>query len=65
LKKEDLETAEMLRASVEKEIMPVRQQIDDDKNHILIKKILQGLTNVGIQKGALSKECSGPHPTAM
>jgi len=39
--------------------MPVRQQIDDDKEHTLINRILQGLTNVGMQKGPFPKEYGG------
>ena len=59
LKEEDVEVVKMLRGFVEKEIMPVRHLIDDDKDHTLIKKILQGLTNVGIQKGAFPKAYGG------
>jgi alkylation response protein AidB-like acyl-CoA dehydrogenase len=59
LKEEDVEVAKMLRGFVEKEIMPVRHLIDDDKDHTLIKKILQGLTNAGIQKGAFPKAYGG------
>ena len=59
LKEEDVEMAKMMRAFVEKEIMPVRQQIDDDKEHTLINRILQGLTNVGMQKGPFPKEYGG------
>ena len=40
----------VLRGFVDKEIMPVRQQIDDDKEHVIVNKILQGLTNLGLQK---------------
>jgi alkylation response protein AidB-like acyl-CoA dehydrogenase len=59
LKEEDVEMAKMMRGFVEKEIMPVRQQIDDDKEHTLINRILQGLTNVGMQKGPFPKEYGG------
>ncbi|UCH08580.1 MAG: acyl-CoA dehydrogenase family protein [Deltaproteobacteria bacterium] len=59
LKEEDVEMAKMFRSFVEKEIMPVRHQIDDDKDHALIKKILQGLTNVGHQKAAFPPEYGG------
>ena len=59
LKEEDVEMAKMLHGLVEKEIMPVRHQIDDDTDHTLVKKILQGLTNVGMQKGAFPPEYGG------
>ena len=59
LKEEDVEMAKMLRGFVENEIMPVRHQIDDDKEHTLITKILQGLTNAGMQKGAFPPEYGG------
>ena len=55
LKEEDVGMAKMMRAFVEKEIMPVRQQIDDDKEHTLINRILQGLTKVGYAERAFSE----------
>jgi alkylation response protein AidB-like acyl-CoA dehydrogenase len=59
LKEEDRMAKEMLRGFVEKEIMPFRQKIDDDKEHKIVSKILQRLTDIGIQKGAFSKEYGG------
>jgi alkylation response protein AidB-like acyl-CoA dehydrogenase len=59
LKEEDVEMAKMMRGFVEKEIMPVRHQIDDDKKHTLITKILQGLTKIGMQKGPFPPEYGG------
>jgi alkylation response protein AidB-like acyl-CoA dehydrogenase len=59
LKEEDRMAKEMLRGFVEKEIMPMRQKIDDDKEHKIVSKILQRLTDVGIQKGAFPKEYGG------
>ncbi len=59
LTEEDQMAKEMFRNFVEKEIMPVRQQIDDDKEHKLINKILQGLTDLGVQKAAFPKEYGG------
>jgi alkylation response protein AidB-like acyl-CoA dehydrogenase len=50
LKEEDRMARDMFRGFVEKEIMPVRQQIDDDKEHEIVNKILQGMTNLGLQK---------------
>jgi alkylation response protein AidB-like acyl-CoA dehydrogenase len=59
LKEEDRMAREMFRNFVDKEIMPLRQQIDDDKEHKIITKILQGLTNLGVQKAAFPKEYGG------
>jgi butyryl-CoA dehydrogenase len=59
LTEEDQMAKEMFRNFVEKEIMPVRQQIDDDKEHNIVNKILQGLTDLGIQRGAFPKEYGG------
>ena len=56
LKEEDVEMANMMHGFVEKEIMPVRHQIDNDKDHKLITKILQGLTNIGMQKAPFPPE---------
>ena len=43
--KEDFMMRDMIRSFVDKEIMPVRQQIDDDKEHVIVRRILQGLTD--------------------
>jgi alkylation response protein AidB-like acyl-CoA dehydrogenase len=59
IKEEDRMLRKMFRDFVEREIMPVRQKIDDDKEHRIVKKILQGLTDLGIQKGAFPKEYGG------
>lgn len=59
LKKEDFMLKEMLRGFVDKEIMPVRQQIDDDKDHVIVNKILQGLTSLGLQKAPFPPEYGG------
>lgn len=56
---EDRMMRDMIRSFVEKEIMPVRQQIDDDKDHKIIRKILQGLTDLGIQKASFPAEYGG------
>ena len=34
---------DVVRGFVDKEIMPVRQKIDDDKEHVIVNKILQSL----------------------
>ncbi len=59
LKEEDRMAKEMFRGFVEKEIMPVRQKIDDDKEHKIVTKILQRLTDIGIQKARLSQGVRG------
>jgi len=59
LKKEDFMLREMLHGFVDKEIMPVRQQIDEDKEHTLVNRILQGLTDLGIQKAPFPEEYGG------
>jgi len=59
LTKEDFMMRDMLRSFVDKEIMPVRQQIDDDKDHIIVNRILQGLTDLGIQKSSFPPEYGG------
>jgi alkylation response protein AidB-like acyl-CoA dehydrogenase len=57
--------AKLYRDFVEKEIMPVRQKIDDDKDHKLIKKILQALTDMGHQKAPFPAEYGGGNMTAV
>ena len=59
LTEENKMVAELYRSFVEKEIMPVRQQIDDDKDHKIVRKILQALTDVGHQKAAFPTEYGG------
>ncbi len=51
--------ADLYRNFVDKEIMPVRHLIDDDKEHKLIKKILQAMTDIGHQKAAFPAEYGG------
>lgn len=65
IKEEDRMLRKMLRDFVEREIMPVRQKIDDDKEHTIVKKILQGLTDLGIQRGAFPKEYGGGGMTSL
>jgi alkylation response protein AidB-like acyl-CoA dehydrogenase len=65
LKEEDYMAKEMFRNFVEKEIMPVRQQVDDDKEHEIVNKILQGLTGLGTQKAAFPKEYGGGGMASM
>lgn len=57
--------ADTYRKFVDREIMPVRHLIDDDKDHILIKKILQAMTDIGHQKAAFPEEYGGANMTSM
>ena len=59
LSKEDFMLKDVLRSFVDREIMPVRQQIDDDKEHKIVNKILQGLTDLGLQKAPFPAEFGG------
>jgi alkylation response protein AidB-like acyl-CoA dehydrogenase len=59
LKEEDYMLKDMFRSFVDNEIMPVRQQIDDDKDHKIVNKILQGLTDLGVQRSAFPEEYGG------
>jgi alkylation response protein AidB-like acyl-CoA dehydrogenase len=59
LKEEDHMAREMFRGFVDREIMPIRQEVDDDKEHRIVGKILQRLTDIGIQKAAFPKEYGG------
>ncbi|MBN2034857.1 MAG: acyl-CoA dehydrogenase family protein [Deltaproteobacteria bacterium] len=59
LKEEDLMAREMFHGFVEKEIMPVRHLVDDDNDFMIVNRILQGLTNLGVQKAAFPLEYGG------
>lgn len=56
--------SDLYRNFVNKEIMPVRHLIDDDKDHTLIKKILQAMTDIGHQKAAFPVEYGGAGMTS-
>ena len=58
-KEEDLILIEMVRDFTEDVIMPVRQKIDDDKDHVIIHEILQGLTNLGFMRAVWPEEIGG------
>lgn len=51
--------SDLYRNFVNKEVMPVRHLIDDDRDHTLIKKILQAMTDFGHQKAAFPAEYGG------
>jgi alkylation response protein AidB-like acyl-CoA dehydrogenase len=56
--------SDLYRKFVDKEIMPVRHQVDDDKDHVLIKKILQAMTDIGHQKAPFPEEYGGAGMTS-
>jgi alkylation response protein AidB-like acyl-CoA dehydrogenase len=56
---QDRMIVDVIRGFVEREIMPVRQQIDDDKDHVIIRRILQGLFNLGLMRAGLPQERGG------
>jgi alkylation response protein AidB-like acyl-CoA dehydrogenase len=49
----------VVRDFVEREIMPVRQQIDDDTGHVVVRRILQGLSGLGLMRASLPQEHGG------
>ena len=55
---EDRLIIESVRNFVNKEIIPVREHIEKDKEHKLTWKILQGLTKLGLVKAGLPEEFS-------
>ena len=54
---------QVIRGFVEQQIMPVRQQIDDDREHVIVRRILQGLFDLGLMRAALPQEHGGMTPT--
>jgi alkylation response protein AidB-like acyl-CoA dehydrogenase len=58
-KEEDLILRELARDFVEQEIMPVRQQIDDDEHHVIVKRLLEGLANLGFIRAIFPEKYGG------
>jgi alkylation response protein AidB-like acyl-CoA dehydrogenase len=58
-KEEDLVLRDLARDFVNEEIMPVRQQIDDDEHHEIVRQILQGLANLGFIKAIFPEKYGG------
>jgi alkylation response protein AidB-like acyl-CoA dehydrogenase len=48
-----------VRSFVNDQIMPVRQQIDDDENHIIARQILQKLARLGIMQNNFPEKYGG------
>lgn len=59
LKEEDYQIIKTLRDFVEREIMPVRNIIDDDTEHETVDRIMQGLVKLGFQKATFPEEYGG------
>jgi alkylation response protein AidB-like acyl-CoA dehydrogenase len=57
--KQDLMLRDLVRSFVNDQIMPVRQQIDDDQNHVLIRQILQKLAALGFLKSIFPQKYGG------
>jgi alkylation response protein AidB-like acyl-CoA dehydrogenase len=58
-KPEDLMLRELVRDFVNDQIMPVRQKIDDDEHHEIVKQLLQGLANIGFIKAIFPEKYGG------
>ena len=43
----------------EKEIMPVRRELDEDKERVIFHRIMQGLVKIGIQKSVFPESMGG------
>jgi alkylation response protein AidB-like acyl-CoA dehydrogenase len=56
---EDRLVQQAVRAFVDTQIMPVRQQLDDDRQHILIDKICEKLKDMGFQRGIVPERYGG------
>lgn len=59
LSEEDFMLRDTLRDFVNKEIVPVRQQIDDDKDHVIVNGIIKKLIGMGLQRAAFPEEYGG------
>jgi alkylation response protein AidB-like acyl-CoA dehydrogenase len=58
-KEEDLVMKDLVRNFVDEQIMPVRQQIDDDEHHEIVNRVLQGLANLGFVKSIFPEKYGG------
>ncbi|MGB2584189.1 MAG: acyl-CoA dehydrogenase family protein, partial [Dehalococcoidia bacterium] len=58
-KEEDLILRDLVRDFVNDEIMPVRQQIDDDEDHVIVRGLLQGLANLGFTRAIFPEKYGG------
>lgn len=58
-KEEDLVLRDLVKDFVAEEIMPVRQRIDDDEDHVVVTQIMQGLANLGLLKSIFPERYGG------
>jgi alkylation response protein AidB-like acyl-CoA dehydrogenase len=58
-KEEDIVLCDLVRDFVDDEVMPVRQQIDDDTEHELVNGIMQGFVNLGLLKAIFPEKYGG------
>ncbi|MBL7176421.1 MAG: acyl-CoA/acyl-ACP dehydrogenase [Desulfobacteraceae bacterium] len=59
---EDKMLAQMIRRFVDQEIMPIRDKIDDDHDHVLINGILKKMSALGVF-GARVRDANTPPPS--
>ena len=56
---EDKAILTVVRDFTEKEIMPVRKELDEDKDRTIVAKIMQGLVKIGMQKRVFPEKMGG------
>ena len=59
LSEEDRLILSTVRKFVDKEIMPVRQKIDEDKDHALVTEILRKMVDIGLFRAIIPPEYGG------
>lgn len=65
LSEEDKMMVSAIRDFVNKEIMPVRQQLDEDENRDLVHHVLNGLAKMGLHKRGLPESVGGLRTNAV
>ncbi len=65
LSEEDKLMVNTIRDFVNKELMPVRQQLDEDEDRDLVHHILDGLAKLGLHKRGLPESVGGLRTTAV
>jgi len=58
-KEEDLILADLVKDFVDEQIMPVRQQIDDDEDHAIVRRLMEGLANLGFLRAIFPEKYGG------
>jgi len=56
---QDRMIVQMIRQFVEREIMPVRDKLDDDTNHVIINQILKKMSDLGVFRVQARDEAGG------